>query len=360
MDMKKKAAFGNRMVDILNHGALNLALGIGYELEIFEAMEEEPDPVSARELARKTGLNPRYIKEWLGIMVTGGILDLHTDDEGKERYSLPLEHAAILTRNAGSENMGVYTQEIPLLTRIAQAAVVKDFKEGLGIPFSAYPRFQDFMGELSDAKHETVLVDQFLPQVDGGRLVEKLKTGIRVCDMGCGQGFALELMARAFPNSRFTGMDNDGSSIDRARQREKGLSNLEFVQADAAVLVGDVEWEGRFDYITAFDAIHDQCRPLEALQGVRHLLADGGLFSMVDIDAQTTHKGNMDHPMGPFLYTVSLMHCMPQGLCDKGLGLGMMWGRQRAQALLAQAGFSRVSVCEMVHDPFNIHYLCSC
>ncbi|MCG8565824.1 MAG: methyltransferase type 12, partial [Desulfobacterales bacterium] len=179
MDIEKKEAFGNRMVAILNHGALNLALAIGYELEIFEAMEDETEPMSARELAKKTGLNPRYIKEWLGIMVTGEILDLHTDEGGKEGYSLPLEHAAVLTRNAGAGNMGVYTQEIPLLTRIAHAAVVKDFKEGQGIPFSAYPRFQDFMGELSDAKHETVLVDQFLPQVDDGILLERLKAGIR-------------------------------------------------------------------------------------------------------------------------------------------------------------------------------------
>ena len=357
MNAQKKEEFGNRLVEILNHGALNLALGMGYELEIFEALEGADQPVSVEELAERTGLNARYLGEWLGIMVTGRILDLH-GGAGEERYSLPREHAAVLTRNAGSGNMGVYTQEIPLLTRIAAGAVTRDFKVGEGVPFSAYPKFQDFMGELSDAKHGDVLVQHFLPQVDDGRMVARMEEGIQVCDLGCGQGYALELMARAFPNSGFVGIDNDASSIAVARKRQAGLDNLEFVCLDGAALEDGSQWESRFDYITAFDAIHDQCRPLEALKSVVHMLAPGGAFSMVDIDARTAHAGNMDHPMGPFLYTVSLLHCMPQGLCDGGMGLGMMWGRERAVELLEKAGFSKVDPCEMAHDPFNLHYFC--
>ena len=358
LDEKKKEAFSGRLVEILNHGALNLALGMGYELEIFEALEAAPSPLTAEELARAAGLHPRYVREWLGIMVTGDIVDLHAEEGEAERYSLPPEHAASLTRNAGAGNMGVYTQEIPLLTRIASQAVTQDFRDGQGVPFSAYPKFQDFMGELSDAKHADVLVQHFLPGVDNGKLVEELEAGIRVCDLGCGQGFALELMAKAYPNSTFTGLDNDDPSIEVAKKREAGLSNLEFVRADAAALIGDQAWKDRFDYITAFDAIHDQCRPLEALESVVHMLAPGGHFSMVDIDARTSHAGNMSHPMAPFLYTVSLLHCMPQGLCDNGLGLGMMWGRERATALLEEAGFSQVELCEMEHDSFNLHYFC--
>ena len=127
---------------------------------------------------------------------------------------------------------------------------------------------------------------------------------------------------------------------------------------DAACLVDDPQFVGKFDYICAFDAIHDQSNPLEALKSIRAMLVPEGIFSMVDIAAQSPHAGNMDHPMGPFLYTVSLMHCMPVGLNDNGAGLGMMWGRQQAEALLKEAGFDRVVVQEMPHDSFNLHYMC--
>ncbi|MCG8533052.1 MAG: methyltransferase domain-containing protein [Desulfovibrionales bacterium] len=360
MDMEKQAAFGQRMTDILNQGALNLAMGLGYKLELFDAMEGADRPLTARELAERAGLSPRYVKEWLGIMATGAVVEItqaFEDSLGDEiQYFLPPEHAAFLTRGAGNNNMGVYTQEMPLLTRIAWEEVGKGFKTGEGIPFSAYPKFQDFMGQLSDAKHEQVLVEKFLPCVDGGRMVEKLESGIRVCDLGCGQGVALALMARAFPNSSFVGMDIDPPSVAVARKRR--IPNLEFVQVDVADPGQMAPWENQFDYVTAFDAIHDQSHPMEALMGVRSILVSGGCFSMVDIDAASSHGGNLSHPMGPFLYAVSLMHCMPQGLDDNGTGLGMMWGRERAVILLREAGFSHVDVCEMPHDPFNIHYFC--
>jgi hypothetical protein len=88
------------------------------------------------------------------------------------------------------------------------------------------------------------------------------------------------------------------------------------------------------------------------------MLAPGGLFSMVEIDARSDHAGNLDHPMGPFLYTVSLMHCMPVGLNEGGDGLGMMWGRERAEAMLREAGFGEIEVDTLEHDPFNVHFLC--
>ncbi len=113
-----------------------------------------------------------------------------------------------------------------------------------------------------------------------------------------------------------------------------------YTWSDAATLKDDVRWQGSFDYVIAFDAIHDQSRPLEALQSVHHMLADGGMFSMVDIAAHTRHRDNKNHPMGPFLYTVSLMHCLPVGLVNGGAGLGMMWGRELATDMLHRAGFT--------------------
>jgi SAM-dependent methyltransferase len=352
--------FANRLTAILNHGALNLALAIGYKHRIFDTLEDLSAPVTVDQLASATGLNSRYVKEWLGIMTTGDILVLTQNAEGENTYYLPPAHARYLTRNAGSDNLGVYTQEIPLLTACAMNAVHKGMHTGDGIPFSAYPEFQAFMAELSDAKHEKMLISEFLPSVDEGRLVVRLGQGIRVCDLGCGCGVAANLMAQAFPNCTITGIDNHPEAIATAREaaRQMGLSNVAYCEEDAATLYGKPDWSNRFDYICAFDAIHDQSHPLQALRGVRHMLASGGWFSMIDIKAGSDHADNLDHPMGPFLYTVSLMHCMPVGLNDDGRGLGMMWGREAAEALLREAGFNQINIVDMAYDPFNLHYLC--
>jgi len=116
--------------------------------------------------------------------------------------------------------------------------------------------------------------------------------------------------------------------------------------------------KGLFDYVTAFDAIHDQTRPLDVLRGVNHMLTPDGRFSMVDIAANSNLADNLAHPMGPFLYTVSLMHCMPVGLEGGGAGLGMMWGREKAVEMLRDAQFQKVQVLEMPDDPFNLHFFC--
>jgi SAM-dependent methyltransferase len=352
--------FEQKMIDILNHGAINLAMAIGYQHRIFDVMEELGRPATIPEIADTAGLDGRYLKEWLGIMVMGKIIVMSVTATGENAYFLPPAHAVFLTRNAGNNNLGVYTQEIPLLTACAMEAVNNAFTTGDGILFSQYPRFQQFMGQLADAKHRQVLITHFLPSVDNGKLVQRLKTGIRVCDLGCGQGLALNLMAKAFPESTFVGIDNHQEAVRTAQKkaRRKGLANVDYLVWDAAAIDGEEAFYARFDYVCAFDAIHDQSHPLEALKGIRWMLASGGLFSMVDIKAGSDHKDNLDHPMGPFLYTVSLMHCMPIGLNDNGAGLGMMWGRELALNMLSRAGFEQVEVLEMEHDGFNLHYLC--
>jgi len=352
--------FAQKMTDILNYGALNLAMGIGYKNRIFDILEDLNKPATIEEIADASGLNPRYLKEWLGIMVTGEIIELSQTADGENIYFLPQKHAAFLTRKSGSNNLGVYTQEIPLLTSCAMGAVNNGFQTGAGIPFFQYPDFQQFMGQLANAKHKQVLMQHFLPSVDNGKIVKRLTDGIRVCDIGCGEGVALNLMARAFPKSTFVGMDNHEAALCEGRKeaRELGLSNAVYKSVDAAAINGNNEFFKRFDYVCAFDAIHDQSHPLEVLKGIRYMLAPGGTFSMIDIKAFSNPADNIDHPMGAFLYTVSLMHCLPVGLNDNGTGLGMMWGREKAEALLFEAGFEQIEVIEMEQDGFNFHYLC--
>jgi ubiquinone/menaquinone biosynthesis C-methylase UbiE len=356
----RRDSFARKVIEILNHGALNLALGLGYRLGLFEAMAGIDQPRTSEFIAKRAKLDERYVREWLGVMSSGGIVEITAETGGPSLYFLPREHAALLIRDSGSDNLGVYTQEIPLLTILALEPVVEGFKTGMGVAYNNYPTFQAFMTELSDAKHRRVLVDCFLPTVDNGALVARLNQGLRVCDLGCGQGGAVLLMAQAFPKSTFVGLDVSCEAINtasRAAQR-LGLPNVDFVNMDASLLAANGALVGSFDYITAFDAIHDQTRPQEALKGVYNMLNTGGYFSMVDIAAASGHIDNRNHPMGPFLYTVSLMHCLPVGLVDSGAGLGMMWGRETAVKMLEDAGFGRVEVLEMENDPFNYHYLC--
>jgi 2-polyprenyl-3-methyl-5-hydroxy-6-metoxy-1,4-benzoquinol methylase len=352
--------FTEKLTEILNYSALNLAMAVGYQTGLFDVMDTFDTPRTLEAIADKADLNPRYVKEWLGVMVTGQIVELSMGADEKNRYYLPKQWGDLLARRAGNSNLGVYTQEIPLLTSCAMEAVVEGFSSGDGVTYDHYPKFQSFMSQLADAKHRQVLVDKFLPSVDSGRIIEGLTSGIRVCDLGCAQGVALMLMAEAFPQSRFTGIDISREAIEAGRSQaaKQQLANLDFVTMDAAILKDNPDLKDSFDYVTAFDAVHDQTRPLEVLQGIHHSLAPGGVFSMVDITAQSNLADNLDHPMGPFLYTVSLMHCMPVGLVDGGHGLGMMWGREKAVELLKAAGFKTVQAQEIPEDPFNLHYFC--
>lgn len=355
-----KETFSETMIKILNYGALNLAMAIGYRTGLFDAMDLFDGPQTIASISEKTGLNSRYIEEWLGIMVTGRIVEISKSPEGTNLFYLPKQRADFITRRAGASNLGVYTQEMPLLTVSAMDSVIRGFKTGAGVTYDHYPTFQQFMSQLADAKHRRVLIDEFLPTIDGGRLVGRLQVGIRVCDMGCAEGVAARLMAKAFPRSRFLGIDISEDAIATARQktRQEQIRNLAFMVQDAALLRENIQLEASFDYITAFDAIHDQTRPMDALRGIYHILAPEGRFSMVDIAAYSDLADNLDHPMGPFLYTVSLMHCMPVGLVDGGAGLGMMWGREKAVGMLKAAGFQNVEVQAMPNDPFNFHYFC--
>ncbi len=357
---EKRDRFSTKMADILNAGALNLAMGLGYQLGLFDIMDAQDGPAGANAIAGEAGLDFRYVREWLGVMVCGNVVDLSVGDDGGERFFLPREHADIITRRAGSDNLGVYTQEIPLLTRCAMDEVREGFRTGQGVDYDHYPRFQQFMGQLADAKHREVLVDIFLPSVENGAVVQAMQKGIRVCDLGCAEGVALMLMAEAYPQSSFVGIDISEEALQTARSaaNDKGLGNISFIHQDAAALSNATGLSGTFDYVTAFDAIHDQTRPMDALRGVHALLKPGGAFSMVDIAAGSRLADNQDHPMGVFLYTVSLMHCMPVGLVDGGAGLGMMWGREKAVEMLEAAGFAEVVVTEIPQDAFNLHFFC--
>lgn len=174
-------------------------------------------------------------------------------------------------------------------------------------------------------------------------------------DVGCGRGHAINLMAQAFPNSQFLGLDfsQEGIATGQAEAARLGLSNAHFAVQDVALL----DSHRQYDLITAFDAIHDQAHPASVLQGIATALHPNGVFLMVDIAASSKVGENLDHMLGPFLYTVSCMHCMTVSLAYGGEGLGTMWGEQKARQMLADAGFTEVMVQQVPGDLFNNYFI---
>jgi len=340
--------FGERVVQIINDGALALMLSIGHRTGLFDRMAALP-PASSEEIARSANLSERYVREWLGAMVTGGIVKY---DGATRQYALPAEHAACLTRAASPTNMAVTAQWIPLLGS-AEGAVVEAFAHGRGVPYSAYPRFHEVMAEESGQTVVAGLFEHILPLVSG--LDRRLSAGMDVLDIACGSGRALVAMALRYPSSRFTGIDVSGEAIaaGRAEAARRGLANLRFEQGDVAELNG----VGVYDLVTAFDAIHDQARPADVLAGIRRVLRPAGVLLMQDIAGHTHVADNRDHPLGPFLYTISCLHCMSVSLAAGGPGLGAMWGREQALEMLGAAGFENVTVDTLPHDPINNYYI---
>jgi 2-polyprenyl-3-methyl-5-hydroxy-6-metoxy-1,4-benzoquinol methylase len=162
-------------------------------------------------------------------------------------------------------------------------------------------------------------------------------------------------MARKFPSSRFVGYDFSEEAISRARAEaaEHGASNVRFEVRDAAAM-GEKE---RYDLITTFDAVHDQAKPAAVLKGIAEALRADGVYLMQDIAGSSRLHNNMDHPLGPFLYAISTMHCMTVSLAQGGEGLGTMWGEEKAREMLAEAGFAEVEVKQLPHDFQNSYYV---
>jgi SAM-dependent methyltransferase len=198
------------------------------------------------------------------------------------------------------------------------------------------------------------LVGRTLPLVAG--LVERLERGIDVLDVGCGSGHAINVMARAFPRSRFLGYDfsRDAVAAGRAEAAAWALGNARFEEVDVARL----EDREHFDLVTAFDAIHDQAKPRSVLAGIaRALRPSDGVFLMVDVRASSALEENLDHPLAPFLYSVSTLHCMTVSLALGGEGLGTVWGEQKARELLREAGFADPEVHQIEGDLINSYYV---
>lgn len=346
----RQAAFENRFIQALNEGGMLQLISLGHRTGLLKHMADG-QPVTSSELARRSQLNERYVREWLGGLTVSSIVD---HDAVTMTYRLPREHASLLT-DSGDANLAVFAQYIPLLGQV-EDDVLDSFKHGEGVPYDRYHRFHEVMAEDSGQTVLPALLDAILPLAP--ELTERLESGIQVLDLGCGRGMALMKMAERFPVSRFEGYDLSQDAITWAREcaAERGLKNVTFEIRDLTDFDTTAEKE-RFDCVTTFDAIHDQAYPLKLLRGIRRTLKSNGVYLAQDIHASSHHHHDRDHPMGPLLYTVSIMHCMSVSLAQGGEGLGTMWGRERARDYFTRAGFNSIEVQQLPHDIQNDYWV---
>ncbi|GAA1830671.1 class I SAM-dependent methyltransferase [Pseudonocardia ailaonensis] len=328
-DRKAVRAFSRRLFDLYTAAGLTLMIDVGHRTGLFEAVAQ--GPATSAELAERAGLQERYVREWLGAMVTGELMTLDGD-----RYALPPAHVPGLT-GGGARNLAPMAGMVPLMGRNLDG-IVRAFREGGGLPYEDFaPDFTGVMDGLNRRPLDELLVDAWLPLIDG--LPEQLTGGVRVADVGCGTGHALVVLGRAFPASEFVGYDIAEEALARARAEAAGLPNVRFEAADAAAFRPDRP----FDVAFAFDSVHDQADPAAMLRGIHDALVPGGRFVMLDMAASSDVAQNVGNPFAPWIYTISTLHCMTVSLAEGGAGLGAAWGRELATAMLGEAGFTAVS-----------------
>ena len=350
-DNAKAEAFAGKLLEIINGGCLSLMISVGHKTGLFDVMSGMQEPSTSEKIAKNANLNERYVREWLGGMVVSGIVEYFPNEKA---YLLPPEHAAFTTRAAGIDNIALFSQYVSLMG-LVEDKIVDCFRNGGGVPYSDYPAFQTLQAEETSRIFDSRLIDQIVP-LTGKEMVDKLNSGAYVLEIGCGRGHALNLMAKAFPNSKFFGYDFSEEGIEAGikESREMNLSNVEFDVKD----VNSISNTNKYDLIMAFDTIHDQAHPATVLSRVYNALNLSGTFLMQDIAASSNVEENIQNPLAPTLYAFSTMHCMTVSLAQGGDGLGTVWGRQMAEQMLTEAGFSgAIDVKQIDGDILNYYYV---
>ncbi len=333
-----------RLLQILDDGAICVLGSIGHEVGLFDTLASLP-PATSAQIADAAGLDERYVREWLGGMTTARFVQYEPQDR---TYQLSPDHAPFLT-GASSDNLARMTRYVTMMGQVS-SLVAEKFRTGGGLSYDDYPGFHALQAAESAAVNDASLLDTIIP-VAGE--TERLQRGIDVADVGCGEGHAVNLLARAYPRSTFVGYDFSDEALAAARAEAAawGLGNARFETLDVA----DLDVESAYDLLLTFDAIHDQAQPGRVLANLRRALRPGGTYLMVDIKASSNLEENLEVPWATFLYAISTTHCMSVSLGQGGEGLGTVWGVQTAERMLHEAGFSDVVVHDLEEDPFNAY-----
>jgi len=342
LDPEKLMAFVFRAVDEVG-ATLNTALVVmGDKLGYYKLLAE--GPLTAAELAERSGTGSHYAREWLNAQAAGGYVSYDADSG---RYTLPVEHAAALTDESSPAYLPGFFQIAYGTVRDADSVLaVARAGDGVG--------WHDHNGDVHTGcerffrtMYNGHLIGEWLPALDG--VVAKLRAGARVADIGCGHGASTVLMATSFPASRFRGSDYHRESIDTARERAAAAGvadRIEFEVAPAQEFTGS-----GYDLVTTFDALHDMGDPIGAARHVYENLADDGTWMIVEPAAGDSIQDNLN-PVGRAYYGFSTLLCTPSSLAQEvGLALGTQAGPARIKDVTTSAGFTRFRIA--AQTPFN-------
>lgn len=341
VDEQRLNAFLGKAVGDLGAAVSAVLVSIGDELGFYQALKA--GPLTAAELAKKTGTHERYVREWLANQASGGYVDYNA---ATERFSLSPEQALCLADPNGPADLpGAYS--LVRAFNHARDRALENFRTGKGMEWGEHhPCLFHGTERFFRASYNSNLLSGWLPALDGA--VDKLKAGARVADVGCGHGASTILMAQAFPNSTFVGVDYHPASIETARQRARdaGVGNAQFEIADAA------SYSGSYDLIAFFDCVHDMADPAGAAKHARASLKPDGHAMVVEPFANDRLEDNLN-PVGRVYYGASTLVCVPVSLAKNGPALGAQAGERRLrETFVTHGGFTRFR--RATETPFNI------
>lgn len=322
---------------------------LGDQLGLYRIMREAEGSLTTTELAERADLSERWVREWAYNQAAARMIVAETDDDAVERFRLTPEAAAVLADpDHPAYGMGMF-HRLPQTMR-ALEEMPASFRSGLGHDYDSHgPQGAVGIERSFEPWNRAHLLPTVLPALDG--VVEKLRNGARVADIGCGAGGAVLLMAGAFPRSEFIGYDISRYALGRAEEKleASGLVNAAFHDPRHEPIPSN----GTVDLITTFDCIHDMTHPQEMMAAIRSAIAPDGTWLLVDIKALDTFEQNAaKNPMASLMYGISVLSCMSSALSEPGgAGLGTLGlSENRAREMAAQAGFSRFRRLDVDHS----------
>jgi 2-polyprenyl-3-methyl-5-hydroxy-6-metoxy-1,4-benzoquinol methylase len=344
MDADKLSLFSYQVFTKLEGAVTSGMIHLGDALGLYTALKDADGPLSSSELAARTGLDERWVREWAYNQAAAGIIDCDVD----ERFSVSEEAALVLaTPEHPAYGMGMFHRLPQMMDSLR--VMPESFRTGLGHDYDSHgPEGAVGIERSFESWNRAFLVPTVLPALDG--VGDRLETGITVADVGCGAGGALLLMAQHYPNSSFHGYDISTYALARAREKqaEAGVDNLTFHDARDEPLPSDHSVE----LITTFDCIHDMTRPLDIMRSLRQAITPDGTWLLVDIKAHESFEVNATrNPMASLMYGISVLSCMSSALSEPdGAGLGTL-GLPPAKAaeMASDAGFTRFRQLDIDH-----------
>jgi 2-polyprenyl-3-methyl-5-hydroxy-6-metoxy-1,4-benzoquinol methylase len=349
MDREKFSEYAKRLFGSLGGAMTAAMIHVGDHLGLYRALAGA-GPLSSEELAERTGLHERWVREWMHQQGAAGVLEYR----GEGRFELAPEGCALLADESHPAFGAGFFSHLPQ-TMARAAQLPESFRSGLGLCYDDFgPEAAAGIERGLAPWFRAFLVPMVLPTLEG--VVPALERGVAAVDVGCGAGVALLEMARAFPASEFHGYDISRLALARAEQnlREAGVANAFFHHASDEPLPGDA----RFGLATTFDCLHDMTDPAAVMRAIRASLADDGLWLIADVKSHASYEENVErNPMAAMMYGMSVLSCMSSALSEQGgLGLGTLGLHpQLAREMTLEAGFTRFEVLDFDH-PVNAFY----